>query len=254
MLKHTLEELYHKDTKRAVAFRYGLLLLDIVFMVFIVASSFFYGHGAFEVCDVIFGIIFLLEIAARFYANPHRMAYLVSISGVVDMVVVVSLVMPLLGENFAFLRVIRTIRLLRSYQMLLRLRTDFGFFRANEDIIQSAVNLMVFIFVMTAVVFETQVGHNQGIQNYVDALYFTVATLTTTGFGDITLGNHSGKMLAIIIMIFGVSLFIRLIQTMFRSHKVRFACTQCGLLLHDRDAVHCKHCGVVLNIPNEGVY
>jgi hypothetical protein len=25
-----------------------------------------------------------------------------------------------------------------------------------------------------------------------------------------------------------------------------------GLLWHDPDAVHCKHCGRVLNIPNEG--
>ena len=53
-------------------------------------------------------------------------------------------------------------------------------------------------------------------------------------------------------MIFGISLFIRLAQTIFRPAKVRFACPECGLQRHDPDAVHCKHCGHVLNIPNEG--
>ncbi|HNQ92933.1 MAG TPA: ion transporter, partial [Alphaproteobacteria bacterium] len=26
----------------------------------------------------------------------------------------------------------------------------------------------------------------------------------------------------------------------------------CGLYLHDQDAVHCKACGHILNIPDEG--
>lgn len=114
-------------------------------------------------------------------------------------------------------------------------------------------NLFVFIFIMTALVFETQVGTNPQIHNYIDALYFTITALTTTGFGDITLEGTTGRTLAILIMIFGVSLFIRLIQTVFRPRKVRFTCPDCSLLLHDIDAVHCKHCGHLLNIPNEGI-
>jgi voltage-gated potassium channel len=53
-------------------------------------------------------------------------------------------------------------------------------------------------------------------------------------------------------MVFGVSLFLRLIQTIFRPSKVRYDCQQCGLFLHEADAVHCKHCGAVLNIPSDG--
>ena len=117
----------------------------------------------------------------------------------------------------------------------------------------SAVNLVVFMLVMTALVFETQVGRNPEINNYADALYFTVTTLTTTGFGDITLEGTGGRLLAVLIMIFGVSLFLRLAQTVFRPSKVRFQCPECGLSRHDADAVHCKHCGVVVNIPDEGL-
>jgi voltage-gated potassium channel len=54
-------------------------------------------------------------------------------------------------------------------------------------------------------------------------------------------------------MIVGVTLFLRLAQVLFRPLKVRHKCPSCGLLLHDADAVHCKHCGVVLKIEDEGL-
>jgi ribosomal protein S27E len=53
-------------------------------------------------------------------------------------------------------------------------------------------------------------------------------------------------------MIFGVTLFLRLAQVLFRPNRVRFECPTCGLIRHDPDAVHCKHCGTVLHIPTEG--
>ena len=63
---------------------------------------------------------------------------------------------------------------------------------------------------------------NEKITNYVDALYFTVTTLSTTGFGDITLVGNSGKLLSVAIMIFGISLFLRLVQVVLRPPKAHF--------------------------------
>jgi len=122
-----------------------------------------------------------------------------------------------------------------------------------ERSFERTVNLGVFIFIVTSVVFVTQHAFNPKISNYVDALYFTITTLTTTGFGDITLEGPGGRVLAIVIMFVGVGLFLRLLQAVFRPNKVRFDCPDCGLLVHDVDAVHCKHCGRVLHIPDEGV-
>jgi voltage-gated potassium channel len=121
-------------------------------------------------------------------------------------------------------------------------------------VIFSALNLLAFIFVVTAFVFVLQQNDNPSINNYIDALYFTVTTLTTTGFGDVILVGPKGRLLAVVIMIVGVALFLRLIQTIFRPHKVRYECPQCGLTRHDLDAVHCKHCGHELHIRTEGIY
>ena len=102
---------------------------------------------------------------------------------------------------------LRTLRLLRSYQLLSRLRADFPYFRAHEEVIIAIANFAVFLFVMTGLVYETQHAHNPAIHNYADALYFTVTALTTTGFGDITLPGTTGRLLSVLIMIFGVTLF-----------------------------------------------
>jgi voltage-gated potassium channel len=133
-----------------------------------------------------------------------------------------------------------------------QLRHQSRFFARNEDVIFSALNLVVFIFVITAAVFVLQVDVNDDIDNYVDALYFTVTTLTTTGFGDIILVGSTGRLLAVTIMIVGVALFIRLVQTIFMPSKVKFECPGCGLTRHDLDAIHCKHCGQLIHIRTEG--
>lgn len=222
-------------------------------LVYLFASSFFYQHPAVAVLDGVFGLILLADYLARLWISRSKWKFISSLYGLADIIAIISLLLPLLGESMAFLRVVRTLRLFRSYVVLEHLRKDFLFFKKHEDVIMSAVHLLLFIFVMTSLVFVSQVGSNPNIHNYVDAMYFTVTTLTTTGFGDIILTGQHGKLIAILIMIFGVSLFIRLIQTVFRPNKVRHPCPDCGLILHDRDAVHCKHCGLVLDIPNEGL-
>lgn len=251
-LKTRIRELYEGQSKRAHRFRYALVAFDLATITFLITSSFFTPSLITESIDVIIGIGILLDFSARIWISRNRFHDLVHPAGIADIIVIASLLAPVVGEGLAFLRAVRTLRLMRSYQLLIRLRGDFSFFKRNELTIFSAINLLIFIFVMTALVFETQHRVNPAIANYADALYFTVTTLTTTGFGDITLPGTSGRILSVVIMIFGVSLFIRLIQVLFRAPKVNYECPDCGLSRHDADAIHCKHCGRVLHIGNEG--
>lgn len=251
--RQRVQNLYEGDSERSDRFRYGLLAFDALTVLFIVVSSFFHGHALVETLDFVFGFLILVDFLARLWIGGWRLRDLLTFQGIADVIVVLSLLAPMMGEKFAFLRVVRALRLLRSYRLIRQLREDFPYFQKNEDVILALANLIVFLFVMTALVFETQVGRHGDIRNYVDAFYFTITALTTTGFGDITLEGTGGRALSIIIMIFGVSLFIRLIQTIFRPTKVRHSCPRCGLFLHDIDAIHCKHCGLILNIPNEGI-
>ena len=251
-LRGLLRELYHRDTPRARRFRYGLLGLDVATVCFIVSTSFIERGLAVEVADVLFGVVLLAELLGRLGASRRPLRELAHPAMLADAVAVLCFLIPFAGEGAAFLRALRVVRLMRSRRLLERLRADFPAFRQREEALTASADLAVFIFIMTGLVYETQRGSNPHIANYADSLYFTVTALTTTGFGDITLPGTSGRLLTVGIMFFGVTLFLRLAQTMFRPNKVRFPCPRCALQRHESDAVHCKACGEVLNIPDEG--
>ena len=251
-LKKSTHLLYHGRSKQAVLFRYGLLCFDIVTIGFFVASSMVTITPLILMIDYIIAAILIIDLGLRLWISESRKPFLFQVMTLADLIVIATLLAPLILENYAFLRVFRTLRLIRSYHVLADLRKRYKIFARNEQVFQSVLNLIVFIFVCTALVYVLQVKDNPGIQTYIDALYFTVATLTTTGFGDITPQGSIGKILAVIIMVFGVALFLRLVQTIFRPQKAQFKCESCGLNRHDLDAVHCKHCGEVINIETEG--
>jgi voltage-gated potassium channel len=246
-----LKSLYEGHSREAHRFRYGLLVFDCVTIVFIVATSFIARHLWVEIVDVVFGLVILADLLARLFISDRRLRELLHPVTWADIASIVSFLAPLVGEPLGFLRILRTLRVLRSYELLARMRIDFPYFRRNEDVILALANLLVFLFVTTGFVYETQRATNPNIQNYVDSLYFTVAALTTTGFGDITLQGTTGRLISVAIMIFGVTLFFNLARAVLRPSKVRFECPDCGLMTHDADAVHCKACGKLLKIPNE---
>jgi len=151
-----------------------------------------------------------------------------------------------------FLRILRGIRLGHSEHLLQDLRLGWPFFREHEDALVALLNLLVFIFVTTSGVFLFFAEAKGGMTAYVDSLYFTVTTLTTTGYGDLTPKTPVEKLVAVAIMVIGVSLFLRLAGAIFTRSRVYYPCPRCGLTRHDLDAVHCKHCGETLRIETPG--
>lgn len=252
-LNGTLKILYEGRSKRAQHFRYMLLALDVVIIGYFLVVSMIEAPQWLVVVDFAIAAIMMVDYFSRFWLARHKLKYVFMTVALADAIVIITLLLPIVTENFAFLRVIRTLRLIRSYHMVHDLRGRYRFFAHNEEIVHGVLNLAVFIFFVTSLVYVQQVRLNSEINNYADALYFTVTTLTTTGFGDITLEGPWGRVLAVLIMIFGVALFIKLAQAIFRTHKMEYKCPECGLNRHDPDAVHCKHCGMILNIETDGM-
>jgi voltage-gated potassium channel len=252
-LQRFCREFFYGTSERGLRGRYVTLIFDSLVIVYFVITTFIPLNATIKVTDIVIGTVLLIELAGRVLADYDRMRFLSKPLALLDLAIIVSLFVPATLGNFAFLRVIRALRVLRSYVMTQELRSLSRFFARNEEVIFSAINLLVFIFVVTAVVFVAQHETNPEINNYIDALYFTITTLTTTGFGDVILVGSAGRLLAVVVMIVGVALFVRLVQTIFRPTKVRYECPRCGLTRHDLDAVHCKHCGEELHIRTEGL-
>lgn len=253
-LKQSINNLYTGRSQRATNFRYGLITFDIASIAFFVVTAPEFPTPFILTVDFIIGLIILADFVARLWIAPDKPRMLRQLFTLADILVILTLLLaPFISTHFAFLRVLRAMRLLHSYHVLRDLRRETAFFRRHEQVIVACVNLAVFIFVATALVFTLQYRRNPDIESYTDALYFTVTTLTTTGFGDITLIGGGGRLLSVAIMLVGVALFFRLAQAIFRPSKASYTCPSCGLDRHDPDAVHCKHCGETVKIPTHGV-
>jgi voltage-gated potassium channel len=160
LLKSEIRQLYEGGSPGGVRFRYALLLLDIVTVLFIIVTSFLPRSRAIESLDLVFGVLILADFSARLMIIRHPLQEFAHLSTWTGIVVIISFLAPFAGEAGGFLRTLRTLRLLRDVRMVARLRTDSSFFRQNEEVVFAVAKLAVFIFVMTGVVYETQKSHN----------------------------------------------------------------------------------------------
>jgi voltage-gated potassium channel len=248
-----LRRLYLSGTPAAYRFRLGIIGLEALSLGWIVAVSFFDDAPWVFRLDMVLGAVLLVEFALRIAIARRPWHSLLSLGGLIDLVAILSLLFaPLLQGALAFLRGLRFLRLLDILRLLTPLYGRHSLLRQREEALRAGLQLAVFLFVMSGLVYESQHRHNDAINNYMDALYFTVTALTTTGFGDITLNGTDGRLLSVVIMLSGITLFLRLAQALVQPLKVRFPCPTCNLQRHEPDAVHCKACGTSLRIPDEG--
>ena len=112
------------------------------------------------------------------------------------------------------------------------------------------------IFVYAGLIY--QVEHNvndRGLNNFFDAFYFVVVTMTTVGYGDVTPLSQAGKAMTLLMILTGV-LFVpwqlsELIKQVLKTaNLVQKECSKCSLSRHDPDAKFCKRCGAELPKSN----
>ncbi|MEQ9637349.1 MAG: potassium channel family protein [Devosia marina] len=249
-LRSKLRLLYHGQSPKALRFQSIILLVDLAIIAFFIATPLLRETETFLWIDYSIAAILAIDLIARGLAATHPMRWLRQLPVIIDIFILITLLAPTWLFNLGFLRILRLWTLSRSRMVWRPLeKRGLGEYR---DTMQAVINLLVFIFVVTGFVYTAFARRDSGIAGYVDALYFTVTTMTTTGFGDIVLPGTFGKLVSVVVMIVGISLFVRLAQLIFRPAKVNFPCPQCGLNRHEPDAVHCKACGHLLNIPDEG--
>jgi voltage-gated potassium channel len=254
VLKERVRELYFGHSTAAARFRYALIALDTFTIAFFIATVPLEPSPALRLVEAVIGALILADLTARIWTAPQRRRLLRQPYTAADVIVILSLIAePLIGANLSFLKVLRALRLIHSYQVLADLRRDVTVFREHEAAIVAAVNLLVFILVSASVVYVLRFDADPGYDAFIDAVYFTVSTLTTTGYGDFVMETPGGRLLAVFMMVMGVALFFRLARALFLPPKVTFRCRNCGLDRHEPDAVHCKHCGETVNIRTHGI-
>ena len=240
-LRLRIRGLYENLSPAGFKFRMALLSIDIITVLYFVASTFVPHTGILRIIDIAIGIFFLGELLVRVWIRDRAIRFIFHPMTLLDMAVIASLFAPVFVGNLLYLRLLRTLRLFHSYAVLEELRRNSSYIRKHVEVIISATHLTVFLFITTALIYVLQKDSNPLIGNYLDALYFSVATLTTTGYGDITLVGTEGRILAIAMMVIGVSLFIRLLQALFQPRDNNSEDTT------GESPTHCPHCGASLS-------
>lgn len=250
LLRARLHELYRGESPAAARFQWWAAAGDILVVGFFVLGPILQDHPRFLWIDYAIALLLSADFAARALATNNLRAWLKEPVVWMDALVLATLLAPGWLVNLGFLRVLRLWTLSRK-DMFWRSLDRRGY-REWQDVARALVNLLTCLFLISGFIFVVFARADSGMEGYVDALYFTVATVTTTGFGDITLPGTAGKLTAIVTMIVGISLFVQLAQAVFKPYKIFFTCPNCALQRHEPDAVHCKACGEVLKIPDNG--
>lgn len=243
-----LRQLYHGRSLAALRFQMAAAIVDVLIIAFFIATPLIRDRPAFLWIDYSIAAILMVEIVARMLASSNVPRLLRQPTMLLDLFILATLLAPHWLDNFGFLRILRLWSLSQRGWIWAQLRQTR--FREWEDAAKAVINLATFLFVVTGFIYSFFFVGRPGIEGYVDAFYFTVTTMTTTGFGDIVLPGVAGKLTSIAVMIIGISLFVRLAQAVFRPNKITFPCPKCALQRHEPDAVHCKACGHLLQIPD----
>ena len=145
-----LDRLYNGRSHEAERFRYALIVFDIAVLAYFVFSSALPPNPWVLAIDGALAMAMVADYAARFWIDKRKLRFVFEPLNLIDLVVIATLIAGPFVENWTFLRVLRSLRLLRSHRVLADLRRRVPFFRRHQELAGALVNLAVFLFVNTA--------------------------------------------------------------------------------------------------------
>jgi len=175
----------------------------------------FYFVESFSV--VIFAVEYLTRVwasAAKHDAGGRilgsvRLGYIFSFSGLIDLVSILPFYLQALFPGLD-LRVLRTLRLLRIFKLSnynTAIEDLFSAIYEERKSFFAAFYLLVIAFVLTSslIYFAEHRAQPDKFSSIPDAMYWSLITLTTVGYGDVSPVTWIGKVISVITALMGVS-------------------------------------------------
>ena len=204
-----------------------------------------------------FTILFTIEYIVRIWIVPNRVQYTRSFLGIVDLLSILPTYVNFFIPGTQALLVIRSIRLLRVFRIFKLSRYLGEGYNLMAALRASSYKIIVFMFtVITSVIITGTLmyiieGPENGFDSIPKSIYWSVVTMTTVGYGDLTPQTTLGQTLATIIMILGYGIIavptgivsVEMMEQKQASKSKPISCPHCQSKGHDADAVYCKYCG-----------
>jgi len=250
--------IFDHNTRASRAFDVALLVLIALSVLLVMLETVEDLEDSYDtlflVLELIITILFTIEYVARLLTVEDPKKYARSFFGVIDLLSILPVYLSLVIPGAQSLLVIRSLRLLRVFRVLKMAQfineADFlvRAIRASSRKIVVFLTVVVLINVIVGSTMYLVEGPEHGYDSMFRGVYWSIVTMSTVGFGDISPETPLGQVLAAMLMIVGYSVIA--VPTGIVSAEVASArrpreesCRNCGSAAHSESARFCDACG-----------
>ena len=198
----------------------GLTILSWIVAVGIILPSI--NRDALWWIDFLICMVFLLDFAIRFWRAPSRTHYFIGQGGWLDLI---GAIPGVPGYSWtAFLRLARLNRFVRIFKHLQGKDRDQIYREARQNPAETALlSMTITAFALITIASLTILRLERGavgasILTGRDAFWWSMVTVTSVGYGDYVPITFGGRILAVVLMIFGIGIFA--VLTSFMASRI----------------------------------
>ena len=157
-----------------------------------------------QTADNVVCALFLFDFVHSLARAPNRWRYMVT-WGWIDLLSSIPAIDALrVGRTARVLRILRVLRVVKSVRLIAQMIVA----RRGESAGLAALLLTVLLIVFSSIaILQFEVPAQGNIQSAEDAMWWSVTTMTTVGYGDRYPTTTEGRLIAVLLMAGGVGVF-----------------------------------------------
>jgi voltage-gated potassium channel len=165
-------------------------------------------HRWLDIIEVFTVLVFTVEYLLRLYLADSKPAFAFSFFGVIDLLAVLPFYIAS-GIDLRSIRLFRFLRLFRAFKLVRYSKAIRRFQRAftiarEEIVLFVIVTLMLMYFSAVGIYYFENEDQPEKFASVFHSLWWSVATLTTVGYGDVYPVTTGGKFFTFLILIIGL--------------------------------------------------
>ncbi|WP_374172481.1 ion transporter [Flavobacterium tructae] len=243
----------------------GLILLSVILIMMETVQGINQKyHTQLIICEWIITVFFTIEYVLRIISIQKPIRYVFSFYGIIDLMAVLPMYLSIFFPGASVLSIIRALRFFRLFKILHIPQISHQSIQLREAIEASKEKILVFIyFVLISTIIIGSImylveGKESGFTSIPISIYWTIVTLTTVGYGDISPQTPLGQFIAAFVMILGYGIIAvptGIVTAEFAKSSLKNSvvsskktCKNCNAQVHFDHAQYCFECGTKL--PN----
>ena len=218
-------------------------------------------HDFFNISEWVVTILFTIEYILRIVCIQRPSKYIFSFFGIIDFLSTIPKYLSFFVVGSQYITAFRALRLLRVFRILKLVR----FVGESNNLLRAlkASRAKIFIFVFFVLIVSVLLGTimylvegpEHGFKSIPHSVYWTIVTLTTVGYGDISPETGIGQFIATFVMIIGYGIIAvptGIVTVEYSKQRKKkdddrlLACSNCLATGHLEDAQYCYNCGAEL--------